>query len=74
MTRLSEFEGNFGRHLRLVRSSRRMSQTTLAAISGFGTQHISNLERGLKCPSLIAVFVLAEALEVHPKLLMFGEE
>jgi DNA-binding XRE family transcriptional regulator len=51
-----------------------MTQVTLAAIAGYVPQTISNLERGLTCPSLTAVFVLSEVLDVHPKTLLFGEE
>ena len=69
-----DFPSRFGRRLRHARNERRMSQVTLAEVVGFVPQTISNLERGFTVPSLFAVFVLAEALEVHPKELLFGDE
>lgn len=51
-----------------------MSQTTLAHRAGYTPQTISNLERGLFLPSLVAVFVLAESLEVEARELLFGIE
>jgi DNA-binding XRE family transcriptional regulator len=51
-----------------------MSQVVLAHRAGYVPQTISNLERGFKVPSLFTAFILAEVLEVHPRLLLFGEE
>ena len=69
----AQFLIEFGQRLRRWRCERGMSQLELAHRSGFAAQHISNLERG-KPPTLFSAFVLAEALEVHPKILLFGEE
>lgn len=69
-----EFPTQFGNRLRQWRHLRGLSQVALAHRAGYVTQTISNLERGLWPPSLIAVFILAEVLEVHPKTLLFGEE
>lgn len=68
------FPGRLGKRLRAARVERHMSQMTLADVVGLTPQTISNLERGFTAPSLFAVFVLAEALEVHPKDLLFGDE
>lgn len=70
----TEFFEQFGRRLRLVRVHRGLSQVVLAHRAGFVPQHISNLERGFKQPTLFSVFVLAEVLEIHPKSLLFGDE
>lgn len=51
-----------------------MTQPVLAARAGYTFQTVSNLERGFTLPSLAVVFVFAEVLEVHPKLLLFGDE
>lgn len=69
-----EFTAQFGKRLRFVRNHRRLTQFELAHRTGFVKQTISNLERGLVLPALQAVFVLAEALEIHPKALLFGPE
>jgi transcriptional regulator with XRE-family HTH domain len=69
-----EFTTQFGRRLRSVRDMRGLSQLETAHRAGYVPQYISNLERGLTLPSLLAVFVLAEVFDVHPKLLLFGGE
>ena len=69
-----EFPTQFGKRLRQWRNLRGMSQIVLAHRAGYAAQTISNLERGFWAPSLIVTFALAEALEVHPKILLFGEE
>lgn len=69
-----EFAARFGRRLRAWRVERRLTQPVLAAQAGYSQQTISNLERGFTLPALGVVFVLAEVLEVHPRLLLFGEE
>ena len=46
----------------------------LAARTGFTQPTISNLERGEYFPAITTAFIVAEALEVHPKLLLFGED
>jgi len=70
----AEFPYRFGRRLREMRNLRGMSQVVLAHRAGYVPQTISNLERGFKVPSLFTAFILAEVLEVHPRLLLFGEE
>lgn len=70
----AEFLTQFGRRLRQWRCARVMSQAELAHRSGYGPQHISDLERGHKPPTLFSTFVLAEVLEVHPRALLFGDE
>lgn len=49
-----------------------MSQEALAHMSGYVKQTMSNLERGQTLPSILVVAVLAEALEVEMKWLLFG--
>ncbi len=69
-----DFQTQFGKRLRSLRDERRMSQPLLAAMTGYVPQTISNLERGITAPSLNVVFVFAEVFEVHPKVLLFGED
>jgi len=54
----------FGRVLRTVRTERGMSQETLGHESGSGRTYISELERGIKGPSLNMVFRLAATLDM----------
>jgi transcriptional regulator with XRE-family HTH domain len=53
----------FGERLRELRLARNLTQTHLAERCGSNRPFISNLERGVKVPSLTMVLRLAEALE-----------
>jgi len=53
----------FGRRLRELRLARNLTQTELAERCGSNHPFISNLERGVKVPSLTMVLRLAEALD-----------
>lgn len=53
----------FGKRLRELRVERKLTQTQLAQRCGSNRPFISNLERGVKVPSLTMVLRLAEALE-----------
>ncbi len=67
------FQEGFGRRLSAYRVAKNYSQKQFAYKTGYNSQTISNMERGLTCPSLLAVFLFAEVLEVNPKTLLFGE-
>ena len=53
----------FGQRLRELRLARKLTQTQLAARCGSSYPFISNLERGMKVPSLTMVLRLAKALK-----------
>jgi transcriptional regulator with XRE-family HTH domain len=53
----------FGQRLRELRTKRNLSQTALAELCGSNHPFISELERGVKVPSLTMILRLAEALE-----------
>ena len=53
----------FGQRLRELRVARNMTQRQLADACGSNSPFISNLERGVKVPSLTMVLRLAEALD-----------
>ena len=53
----------FGERLRELRVARNLTQTELAERSGSNRPFISNLERGIKVPSLTMVLRLANALD-----------
>lgn len=69
----NEFQRLFGRRLSACRVAKNLSQDEFGHKTGYHRQTISNLERGLTCPSLVAVFLFAEVLGVSPKILLFGE-
>jgi transcriptional regulator with XRE-family HTH domain len=55
----------FGERLRELRLERNLTQTELAARCGSNRPFISNLERGVKVPSLTMVLRLADALDCN---------
>lgn len=54
----------FGRALREVRKRRGMSQLDVSTASDLDRAYMSELERGLKNPSLETIFRLADAMDV----------
>jgi len=59
-----------GENVRRVRTKRGLTQEQFAEVSGFSQQYISDLERGLRNPTVVTVFELATALKVgHLELL-----
>jgi transcriptional regulator with XRE-family HTH domain len=55
----------FGQRLRELRIARNLTQDQLADRCGSNRPFISNLERGVKVPSLTMILRLADALECH---------
>jgi transcriptional regulator with XRE-family HTH domain len=53
----------FGARLRELREARGESQRSLAALTGITYAYISEMERGMKVPSLTTIIRLAAALE-----------
>ena len=60
----------FGAHLRALRTARNLTQQELADLCGSNEPFISNLERGVKIPSLSMLLRLAEALDCRPSEMM----
>jgi transcriptional regulator with XRE-family HTH domain len=59
-----------GRNVRLHRQAKGMSQEQLALDAGMKRSYVSELERGLRNPSVRALGRLAEALQVDPGALL----
>jgi transcriptional regulator with XRE-family HTH domain len=53
----------FGQRLRELRQARNVTQDALALTSGLTKAYISDMERGLKVPSLTTILRLAVALD-----------
>ena len=51
-----------GRNVRKARERRGLTQEQLAEQSGFSQQYISGLERGIRNPTIISVYELAQTL------------
>lgn len=65
-----EIRKAFGKVLRRLRERRCWTQDELAEQTDSSQNYISNLERGLKGPSLIRVFELSRALQISPEELV----
>jgi transcriptional regulator with XRE-family HTH domain len=67
---LSGPEKAFGQAMRELRQKLRMSQMKLHVESGLDRTFISDLERGIQCPSLITILRVAKALNVSAPTLI----
>ena len=53
-----------GRNLRRIRQQKQITQEQLAERSGFSQQYLSGLERGLRNPTIVTIYELAQTLGV----------
>lgn len=60
----------FGQVLREARKRRGLSQEALALESGVDRTFVSQIERGVRQPSLTTVFRLSEVLKLKPSLII----
>ena len=60
----------FGKALKALRAERGLSQVDLAQLANFDRTYPSLLERGLRTPGLQMLFKIADALGVHPNVLI----
>ncbi|MCA0201850.1 MAG: helix-turn-helix domain-containing protein [Proteobacteria bacterium] len=54
-----------GGNVKRIRLKKGMTQEELADSSGFSQQYISGLENGLRNPTVVSVYEIAEALGVN---------
>ncbi len=59
-----------GQRVRVARLGLGWSQEQLAERSGFSQQYISGLERGVRNPTIVSLFELAQALATTPVALI----
>jgi transcriptional regulator with XRE-family HTH domain len=55
-----------GRNVRRLRLAKGLSQEQLADDSGFSQQYISMLESGQRNPTMVSVYMIAQALGAEP--------
>lgn len=60
----------FGEELQKIRKEKGLSQEQLGFESGYHRTYISQLERGVKSPSLKTIFRIAKALKTQPSKIM----
>jgi len=66
----SGVEKAFGDAMRTLRHARKISQMTLHSRTGLDRTYISDLERGIQCPSLTTIIRVANGLEVNADTLI----
>ena len=71
---MAELKKQFGRRLKKVRVSRKMTQEQLADHVGVTTESISNIERGVHGPSFDTLEKIADVLKVAAKDLFIFDE
>lgn len=71
---MRQFESVFGRVVRERRRALGMSQEDLGFHSGLHRTYISEIERGLKSPSLRAIAAIAKALNTSVSSLILETE
>lgn len=55
-----------GRNVRKFRLAKGLTQEDLAAVSGFGQNYLSDLERGRRNPTVVTLWELSQTLGVTP--------
>lgn len=59
----------FGKRLRQIRKSKKLTQDDLARITNLSSSFISTLERGVNAPSFSALEAIANALDIEVRVL-----
>jgi transcriptional regulator with XRE-family HTH domain len=72
--RADQVSAAFGRVLREQRNGAELSQEQLALIANVDRTFVSQMERGIRQPTLTTLFKLAKALQVQPSTLVSRTE
>jgi transcriptional regulator with XRE-family HTH domain len=72
--RAEQVSASFGRVLREQRTAAGVSQEQLALSADVDRTFVSQMERGIRQPTLTTLFKLAKALEVQPSTLVSRTE
>lgn len=64
----------FGRHVRVLRLRKRLTQEDLSHRSGLWLSIVGRIERGEVDPTLSTISLLAKGLDVHPKELFDSDD
>lgn len=63
-----------GRNVRKCRVEAGLTQEQLSELSGFSQQYISDMERGLRNPTMVSLYELAQALRTTPVVLITPDQ
>lgn len=63
-----------GRNAKRARLLAGLTQEQLAVKSGFAQQYISDMERGLRNPTIVSLYEIAQALDTTPVALIAPDE
>ena len=55
-----------GKVIRELRNNKKLTQEVLSGFAGIARSHLAMIERGTKQPNFETVWVIANALELHP--------
>ena len=66
-------KANFGKKLRAIRLEKGLTQQTLAEKADMGVVYISEIERGIKMPSMNIFIRLIEALDISADYILRDE-
>lgn len=69
-----DFPALVGRNVRRLRLAADLSQEELAHRAAMNRTYLSDIERGIRNPSLLMLLELATVLGVHPAVLLVNEE
>lgn len=64
------WEAIVGRNVKRLRQAKKLTQEALAHAAEIDTRYVGGIERGQENPSVAVLGRLAEALDVHPSLLL----
>lgn len=62
-----------GANVRRLRQKKGLTQEEFAEKSGFSQQYVSGLETGQRNPTIVSLYMLAEALDTTPVVLITPE-
>lgn len=62
------------RNAKRARITAGLTQEQLAVRSGFSQQYISDMERGLRNPTIVSLYEIAQALDTTPVALITPDE
>ena len=71
MSERQELMRRIGSHAQKLRIKKGLTQEQMAEIIEISTPHYANIERGVKCPSALVLYRIAECLNVSADYLLY---